>query len=432
MKYIYHLSDDTNHDATLTFYIIDDIRKHPEIINKTLVFHSDNFQNQYKRKYTFCKLKKLAEKYQMVVLWCYGEAGDGRGLVDALSSFGCKQQLKHDIVANDAWFPGASEMVQFLTKHFENESDEGHNYIDQKNTAKLRKEANKKEEAFPIKPCRYFGNIHNIFYLKVALMIMMEKNRKIKRGRWDQWIILFWWWYYLRRLDRTWDICWLTFTQCYYSAFFRSKVSKGVAPHAIMNHFDHAVLAGEKNAEVVYLDSVIGSSIRERMIISPVSQMTFDPWPDHVTLNFVIVCSHFEFYHLFQVSPTLAAILNFCLSCPGGWRHIKKGFSTKIIAETKLGMRKTKMMVPTITDQAHTPHPTEMLGFQRELVPRPYFEMLGFQWKLVPRPYLARRIRICWSQWPANPGTNLLTPHPTESLKRPEIIGWGTERSNRC
>ena len=39
----------------------------------------------------------------------------------------------------------------------------------------------------------------------------------------------------------------------------------------------------------------------------------------------------------------------------------------KISTETKLGMRKTKMMVPTTNDHAHTPHPTEMLGFQRKI-----------------------------------------------------------------
>ena len=96
----------------MTFYIIEDIIKtHPEIINKTLVLRSDNCQDQYKSKYTFAKLKMLAQKYQIVFAWFYGEAGHGRGLVDAMSSFGCKQQLKYEIVANDGWFPGAIQMV---------------------------------------------------------------------------------------------------------------------------------------------------------------------------------------------------------------------------------------------------------------------------------------------------------------------------------
>ena len=56
IKYIYHLSDDTNDDVTMTFYIIEDIIKtHPEIINKTLILRSDNCQDQYKSKYTFAK-----------------------------------------------------------------------------------------------------------------------------------------------------------------------------------------------------------------------------------------------------------------------------------------------------------------------------------------------------------------------------------------
>ena len=36
--YLYHLSDDTNHDSLLTFYIIQDIiHKHPEVIEKGFI-----------------------------------------------------------------------------------------------------------------------------------------------------------------------------------------------------------------------------------------------------------------------------------------------------------------------------------------------------------------------------------------------------------
>ena len=97
MLLVFHLSDDTNHDSIFTFHVIEDIiQKHPEVIEKgVLVVHSDNCEEQYKNKKTFYKMKKLAEKYEIIVCWCYGVPGHGRGLVDAMSSFGCKQPLKH-------------------------------------------------------------------------------------------------------------------------------------------------------------------------------------------------------------------------------------------------------------------------------------------------------------------------------------------------
>ena len=53
-KYIYHLSDDTNHDSVLTFAILEDItNKYPKvIINKKLLIQSENCKTQYKRSST--------------------------------------------------------------------------------------------------------------------------------------------------------------------------------------------------------------------------------------------------------------------------------------------------------------------------------------------------------------------------------------------
>ena len=36
---------------------------------------------------------KLAKQYNIEVFWFYGEAGHAKGLVDAMSSFGCKKVL---------------------------------------------------------------------------------------------------------------------------------------------------------------------------------------------------------------------------------------------------------------------------------------------------------------------------------------------------
>ena len=74
-KYIYHLSDETNHDSVMTFYIIKDIIKsHPEVIEKkVLVLHSDNCQEQYKCKYTFFQMRKLTVDLGIKVIWFYSE-----------------------------------------------------------------------------------------------------------------------------------------------------------------------------------------------------------------------------------------------------------------------------------------------------------------------------------------------------------------------
>ena len=47
-------------------------------------------------------------------VWFYGIAGHGRGLVDAMSSFGCKRPLQNTIVTDDKWFSHAQEMFFFI------------------------------------------------------------------------------------------------------------------------------------------------------------------------------------------------------------------------------------------------------------------------------------------------------------------------------
>ena len=88
------MSDHTNHDSVMTFSIIKDIHCHPEVIrDKVLILHSDNCQEQYKCKYTFFQMKKLAIDLKIKVVWFCGEPSHGRGLVDAMSSFGCKLEM---------------------------------------------------------------------------------------------------------------------------------------------------------------------------------------------------------------------------------------------------------------------------------------------------------------------------------------------------
>ena len=153
--YVHHLSDDTNHDSVLTFSIIRDIIKHhPEVIQKGfLIIRSDNCQEQYKCKFTFFEMKRIAIEFGITVVWFYGELGHGRGLVDAMSSFGCKLQLRHEIITNDSWFPNAKHMVQFLKKYFSGDNSKEYYCVDDADTAQLR---TKERGEFVLTPCRQF------------------------------------------------------------------------------------------------------------------------------------------------------------------------------------------------------------------------------------------------------------------------------------
>ena len=84
----------------MTFSILEDlVENHPEIISTgTLVLRSDNCSCQYKSKYVFQKMKELANKYNITIIWVYGEAGHGRGLIDAMSCFRCKCPLCAGII----------------------------------------------------------------------------------------------------------------------------------------------------------------------------------------------------------------------------------------------------------------------------------------------------------------------------------------------
>ena len=53
--------------------------------------------------------------------------GHGRGLVDAMSGFGVKTPLKHEIVMNDFMFHTTADLFEFLVHHFE--SDESKLYV---------------------------------------------------------------------------------------------------------------------------------------------------------------------------------------------------------------------------------------------------------------------------------------------------------------
>ena len=77
----------------MTFAIIKNIIEHDPSITEQgkLIFKSDNASIQYKSKYTFRKMIKLASTFDIEIYWFYGEADHGKGLVDAMSSLAAKR-----------------------------------------------------------------------------------------------------------------------------------------------------------------------------------------------------------------------------------------------------------------------------------------------------------------------------------------------------
>ena len=54
---------------------------------------SDNAPTQYKDKGAFGSMHHLADKYNVTIIRVHGAAGHGKGLIDAILSFGVKNIL---------------------------------------------------------------------------------------------------------------------------------------------------------------------------------------------------------------------------------------------------------------------------------------------------------------------------------------------------
>ena len=85
----------------------------------------------------------LAKKYNIDIYWFYGEAGHGRGLIDAMAWFGCKGPLRQAIIGEDKWFDNASEMVDYLKQHFTGDNTKEYHLINQEKTSDIRKQGRK-------------------------------------------------------------------------------------------------------------------------------------------------------------------------------------------------------------------------------------------------------------------------------------------------
>ena len=271
-RYVYHLSDDTTHDSVMTFNVINDIiKQHPEVISKgVLVLRSDNCQAQYKCKYTFAKMKQVAQRHGITVAWFYCEPGHGKGIVDAMSAFGAKGPLRNEITRTDAWFPDAQTMTDYLKNHFKDDVQKEHHFISEIETATERK---KKQAEFEIRPCRKFhliamskdGQVHRQLYFENPdLANLFNKPEEpweefeYNNEALDDATVLQQ--NFCLDTDTVFDLVWTGTFIALKSAkkaiepFVLCRVlNKGIAASELKDGHGHLIYAGSKYAEVEYL-----------------------------------------------------------------------------------------------------------------------------------------------------------------------------------
>ena len=85
-----------------------------DVCNETIILKSDNAPMQYKSKWAFHMYQQLADEYNVRIIRLYGAAGHGKGLIDAMSSFGVKALLRRDIITADAWIANSDERCNHL------------------------------------------------------------------------------------------------------------------------------------------------------------------------------------------------------------------------------------------------------------------------------------------------------------------------------
>ena len=102
-RFHYHLSDETAHNASFLEVVVGKLlEKYSN--GSVLRFKTDNCSAQYKCRYVFNFWRDLAVTTKKIIITYFGVPGHGKGLVDAMSSFGVKTPIKNHILRNDVFF----------------------------------------------------------------------------------------------------------------------------------------------------------------------------------------------------------------------------------------------------------------------------------------------------------------------------------------
>ena len=120
------MSDEKRHDYAFTAAVFEHIISIEEENDDILRFKSDNCSKQYKSKYVFNFWSPLAKKLNKTVIVHYGVSGHGKGLVDAMSSFGVKGLIRRAVVTENFSFTTAEDIYNYLYNLFEIDEQKEH------------------------------------------------------------------------------------------------------------------------------------------------------------------------------------------------------------------------------------------------------------------------------------------------------------------
>ena len=103
-RYHYYISDDIKHDTFFVDYVVRDIKAKHNIKGEDFWIQSDNAPTQYKNKHALSLYKKLADDFNLRIIRTYEATGHCKGVIYAMSSFGAKNILRHNIITPDFFF----------------------------------------------------------------------------------------------------------------------------------------------------------------------------------------------------------------------------------------------------------------------------------------------------------------------------------------
>ena len=197
------------------------------------------------------------------VVWFYDEPDQGRGLVDAMSSFGCKLELKYGIVTFDSWFESAEKIMSFLKEYFFNDDSKEHYLIDDAETAQVRKQ---KRGEFKLEPCRKYHGIavdsddtfsKSLFFRDVRIESLFHSGDVDEFNVDDEYD-------YEKAFALNHDtvfelaepgtyVVMRNPTDATESLFIAEVQNKGIAKENLTDENGHHILSGEQYLEIVYL-----------------------------------------------------------------------------------------------------------------------------------------------------------------------------------
>ena len=99
---------------------------------------SGNCSTQYKSNYIIKSYINLAAEIGKPIFAFYGTYGHGKGLVDAMSSFGVKSLLRTAVLLEDFSYISSIDIMNYLTNHFQNDQNKEYFLITQEEISNNR------------------------------------------------------------------------------------------------------------------------------------------------------------------------------------------------------------------------------------------------------------------------------------------------------